>query len=250
MSIPLDRILKNKAVNITGVETLSTINTMIAMHQDRTNYVLKLLRMNGANAPSFNLNPNANGPVIRPPSDSTSPSRFFLSFGPAPIGKTLRYEIYQSGNISAAPDVTASSPIWDYTSVALGFSYSGGPVIVKAKYFIGSSPASAQSFATYRLPLDLVALQIIRDFAAASSATFSKDIAAILTTWLSPSFQGDWSAKDRSALAQKRTNFINAFTKRSQNTIALLRGLSPASSWSYTTPPISSSPPQQVSSDA
>lgn len=102
-------------------------------------------------------NPNGDGPTIRPPSAAVWNGALGLSFGAAPTGKVLRYEI-GNDSVEATPDVSSSSTVWDYTSSFLLFSASShSPLIVKARYFIGSDPASDQSLTAYRIDLDALA---------------------------------------------------------------------------------------------
>lgn len=220
MSFALDRILKNSVFHATEELSLATINAIADANQSRLDYLLRLLTATPTGSDLQFLNPNADGPVITPSSSSDSPSNVFLRIGPPLSGKVIRREL---SNTYPAPDVSASSPIWPANAV--GFTQGDVPIIVKAQYFVGSDPVSAESAAVYRMPLKLLLIEAIRDAAAAQSGWFSKHLAMILTMWLSPEFQGIGGE-------QKREHVIAALKSRTQGASAALRGLGPLNSWS------------------
>jgi hypothetical protein len=164
--------------------------------------------------------------------------RFGISFpGPHPLYPDLkiRFEIGHVG-LDATPDVTSSSDVWDF-SFGVSFSESNVPVFVKAQYFNGTTPVSAQTVAVYRMPMEIALFAAGRAGLAASNSYFFKDVGVILTAWLSPAFQGDEIENNifsnSAELIEKRKHFIDALRERLQNGTDLLRYMAHGDEFAY-----------------
>jgi hypothetical protein len=233
-----DETFKWQLAQIRDAEPEAVCIDLANRHLARFDFLHKVLTLDVPTAQSAlnSLNPNADGPTIFPASGGFLGPKSSVSFGNhPPSGAILRYEIGR--DLGATPNVSADSPAMS-NDVSLHFSFSSPePVFVKARYFAANdNPVSAQSFATYRAPLDAVLIQIIRDSAAASDSDFSKWAAVLLTMFLLPKFRN--SPENRAAL-------VAALEYRHHN---LVYALTTQSAAAYDSLPPATKPPPVVAS--